>query len=123
MILRSVVLIIIATDDIHIFVARIVVLVLAVGCPYPDEVVHTLSLECVEHKLPEFLILCCTVVAPPEPSCSAVILITVAGSFMQRSPQYRDTFCLKVEQIVGHYVEVLQGECVLPSSATHCILA
>ena len=111
--------VLVACHDIDIRVTRVPVIVVELGCPDVDEVVHAalhqVSLR-VEVELLERL---SAVVAPPEPRLAAAV--RVACRLVEGTPQDGDALLLIVEQVTDDGVEVLVDDAMLGRALLHSL--
>ena len=117
--------VVVAGDDVHILVAGIpqgivsgavTVVVIALGGPHPNDVVHAPGLELIEHHTPQFLEVGRAGCTPPEPCLAcAVPLAVVAAGLVQRTPDDGNALGLQVEEIACDDVDVAHGPGILPA--------
>ena len=96
----------VTSDNIYILIARVPIFITCFSSPNPNQVVQSLSLEVVEHSNPHSL-MAGSVFSPPEP---------LACSFVERTPQHRDTSIFQQFQVTGHGSHIRSENLVFPSA-------
>ena len=123
--------VVITCDDIYILISWIpvhiigdslviLILIVTFRSPDPNQVIHALLLEGIIHQFPEFLELNRTIRSPPEPRFAGITPLTiVTTSLMKRTPDNRDTLCLKSQEIIGNDIQVALYAIILPSTVSY----
>ena len=100
------IVIIIAANNIYIFVARIPVESIRrfVRCPHPNQVVESFLVHKeIKHKFVQSDARFCSVSTPPEP---------LAASFVKRAPKNSDTFFLQGQKRIGNHFHIAHNSFV-----------
>ena len=107
----------VAGIPVGVLIVVVAVAVVVLRGPDPDEVLHALLLEVVEHGGPELLIGLGTVVAPPEPRrgpCGLLLGGGVAGSLVEGAPSGGDASILQLQQGSDDLIHLVVEPTVLP---------